>query len=159
MHEEMIGFKTGILTVIEFSHLGISPNGKHYKCWKAQCECGKTRIISTGELKRGRTSVPSCGCYRELNDLTGKKFHSLTVIRLHGKKKYQYYWLCQCDCGNEKVIRGECLTRMITKTCGCLLHPSESNYIEIIKKRIKENIKVNENNCWEWTGFIKPSGY
>jgi hypothetical protein len=50
----MLGFKTGRLTVIAFSH-----KEKKQSFWKAQCECGNIRTISTGELNRGRFPVPS----------------------------------------------------------------------------------------------------
>ncbi len=30
------------------------------------------------------------------------------------------HWLCRCDCGNEKVVRGSSLKGMKVKSCGCL---------------------------------------
>ena len=55
-------------------------------------------------------------------DLTGKKFGRLTVIgRAYPNDKYNHAnWLCKCDCGTEKVIKGDSLTRGNTKSCGCL---------------------------------------
>ena len=56
-------------------------------------------------------------------DLTGKKFGRLTVIeRVSNNKWGQTKWLCECECGNEKIIYGGSLTRKIesTKSCGCL---------------------------------------
>lgn len=50
------------------------------------------------------------------NDLTGKKFGRLTVIKYLGASK----WLCICECGNEKAISQDCLVRRGTKSCGCL---------------------------------------
>lgn len=39
-----------------------------------------------------------------MQDLTGQKFNKLTVIKFsHFDKKKNSYWLCKCDCGNEKV--------------------------------------------------------
>lgn len=29
-------------------------------------------------------------------------------------------WHCTCDCGNEVVVRGKCLSSGATKSCGCL---------------------------------------
>jgi len=55
-------------------------------------------------------------------DLTGERFGRLLVISLDHKDKYSSkYWLCRCDCGNEKVIRGGSLKRGLTRSCGCLL--------------------------------------
>ena len=30
------------------------------------------------------------------------------------------FWNCKCDCGNEVVVMGKCLTNGNTKSCGCL---------------------------------------
>lgn len=54
-------------------------------------------------------------------DITGKKFHKWTVIKLvdtpHGHTGR--YWLCRCDCGTQKIIRQCNLTSGSTKSCGC----------------------------------------
>lgn len=34
--------------------------------------------------------------------------------------KGDIYWLCRCDCGNTKEIKGHSLRSGITKSCGCL---------------------------------------
>lgn len=53
-------------------------------------------------------------------ELTGQKFNKLTVIREYGKdKKGNITWLCKCDCGNFKVVRGQELTGNKVKSCGC----------------------------------------
>lgn len=53
-------------------------------------------------------------------DRTGIKYGRLTVIKLHEiVKKKGSFWLCKCDCGNEKIIRGNMLGKQ-TRSCGCL---------------------------------------
>ena len=57
-------------------------------------------------------------------DLTGQRFGKLTVIKFSkdvqsGNRKRKY-WLCQCDCGNTKEVRTDCLTSGNVKSCGCL---------------------------------------
>ena len=52
---------------------------------------------------------------RKAEDLTGKKYGRLTVIKYIGKSK----WLCKCECGNEVVIRGDHLRGGDTTSCGC----------------------------------------
>lgn len=58
-----------------------------------------------------------------------KKFGKLTIIELHHKKqhidkkgviRYREYYLCECECGNTKVIEKSQLTTGHTKSCGCL---------------------------------------
>ena len=54
-------------------------------------------------------------------DLTGVRFGRLIVIREAGRKNGSVAWLCKCDCGREKVVRGSSLTRRKNPTvsCGC----------------------------------------
>lgn len=54
-------------------------------------------------------------------DLTGQRFGRLTVIRSEGKNIHgSYMWLCECDCGNMKVLNSGELRRGNVKSCGCL---------------------------------------
>lgn len=63
-------------------------------------------------------------------DLTGKKFGRLTVIkRVTNENNGKLRWLCMCECGNEKQIRGGRLTSGATKSCGCLMR-------EVIRKNM-----------------------
>lgn len=56
----------------------------------------------------------------KIKDLTGKRFGRLTVIKFAFKRKKHRYWLCRCDCGNEKIVEGFHLTNKDTLSCGCL---------------------------------------
>lgn len=57
----------------------------------------------------------------ELIDLTGQRFGRLTVLeRAENTPSGQARWLCCCNCGNLKVIRGQSLRSGITQSCGCL---------------------------------------
>lgn len=52
-------------------------------------------------------------------DLTGNTYGKLTVIRQEqiGNRSH---WLCKCECGNTKIVRGSCLRNGDTQSCGCL---------------------------------------
>jgi len=53
-------------------------------------------------------------------DLTGQKFHRLTVVSHHSTvRKYEQRWECNCDCGNLTVVNGAKLKSGRTKSCGC----------------------------------------
>lgn len=55
-----------------------------------------------------------------VKDLTNKKFGKLTVLeRDLTKKTAAAYWICQCECGNKKSIRGDRLRNGEVKNCGC----------------------------------------
>lgn len=55
-------------------------------------------------------------------NLQGQKFGSLTVIkqvaRERGSKDKEARWLCQCDCGNDKILRASSL-KAKKISCGC----------------------------------------
>lgn len=57
---------------------------------------------------------------REFKDLTGQKFGKLKVIGFAGMDKHHNKsWLCECECGNQKVVRQGSLVNEITSSCGC----------------------------------------
>ena len=56
----------------------------------------------------------------KFEDLTGKTFNRLTVIKRAEIEKKEVYYLCKCTCGNEKIIRGKDLKYNKIKSCGCL---------------------------------------
>ena len=56
----------------------------------------------------------------KFEDLTGKTFNRLTVIKRAEVEKKEVYYLCKCTCGNEKIIRGKDLKYNKIKSCGCL---------------------------------------
>lgn len=54
-------------------------------------------------------------------DLRGQRFGRLLVLNRHGSdNKKNITWLCQCDCGNQKIIIGTAMLRGETRSCGCL---------------------------------------
>jgi hypothetical protein len=61
-------------------------------------------------------------------DLTGKTFGRLTVIKRVENRGKRLYWLCECSCGNEKIVCGTDLRGGVTKSCGCL--QTEARYLK-----------------------------
>lgn len=116
---DLTGHKFGKLTAI--NEYGVK-NKLTY--WNCECDCGNTTIVTVAKLRNGHTS--SCGCMRKVKrrqDLTGKKFGKLTVIRDSGKKKNgSVLWVCKCNCGieNEVLVKSIHLTKGITRSCGCI---------------------------------------
>ena len=55
-------------------------------------------------------------------DLTSMRFGRLIALRQvvgPNPKITGAYWVCVCDCGVEKVIRGQDLRNGLTRSCGC----------------------------------------
>lgn len=69
-------------------------------------------------------------------DITNKSFGKLVVIKRVGNDKQgNAQWLCQCDCGNQKVVRGRALRTKRTVSCGCfLLQSSKERMINLCTK-------------------------
>ena len=61
---------------------------------------------------------------RAINDLKGKRFGMLLVLEKDEEKTKEYgraYWVCQCDCGTIKSVRGNHLGKSVV-SCGCKKH-------------------------------------
>ena len=64
-----------------------------------------------------------------LADLTGNTYGRLIVLSFHHMDEDgTRFWLCQCECGNTKVIRHSSLTTGCTKSCGCLKNELREKY-------------------------------
>lgn len=55
----------------------------------------------------------------KLMDLTGQRFGRLIVLHREGSFGPQAGWLCRCDCGKKKRMRGLSLRRGLARSCGC----------------------------------------
>lgn len=60
--------------------------------------------------------------------LIGRRFGRLLVIERAPSRKGASYWLCQCDCGGSKIIRGRSLQRNVSRSCGCLERESRTTH-------------------------------
>lgn len=59
---------------------------------------------------------------RTFTPMVGKKFGQLTVLNREKNGGYgRLMWLCRCDCGNLRIIRGTRLRSGNSKSCGCSL--------------------------------------
>ena len=81
-------------------------------------------------------------------DLTGKRFGRLVVIeKSESTQDKKVRWLCQCDCGNQCIVRATCLLRKdFTKSCGCIKREVASETY----KKIGTNSK--KHNIYDLTG-------
>jgi hypothetical protein len=71
----------------------------------------------------------------------GKTFGRWTVIeraqRPAGLKTEGAYWLCQCECGIQKIVNSSLLIRGASKSCGCYQkeHTSQGRFINLLNQR------------------------
>jgi hypothetical protein len=65
-----------------------------------------------------------------LIDLTGERFGRWTVLVMHPERCHgRALWLCRCDCGTERAVRGKDLRNGKSISCGC------SKRIDLVGKR------------------------
>lgn len=89
---------------------------------------------------------------RTCDDLTGKKFGKLTVVKNTGEKRNtSYVWICKCDCGREKAATARDLNSGRVTSCGCEkgfrrhLEGCRFGKLEVIKDSGK---KQNHKTMW-----------
>lgn len=84
-------------------------------------------------------------------DLSGRKFNRLKVLRLHHKKQlyrkgkpngHMYYYLCQCECGNFSVVSAANLKNNAVKSCGCLQREEAQKTTNKHKIHGKKNSRI-----------------
>ena len=83
-------------------------------------------------------------------DLTGKTFNRLTVIEKAEKRGKEWYWKCECSCGNEKIVCGSSLRHNRIKSCGCLKKETD--------KQPKGNVKNEIGNKYGHLTVISRAG-
>ncbi len=140
MRKDLTGERFGKLTVIGPAE---KKGSKTY--WRCQCDCGKEVVVEHYHLTEGRTR--SCGCIRpgrKAEDLTGKRFGRLTVIRPVSSEESgaKRSWECKCDCGNICVCSGDYLKRGSTRSCGCLREDHQ-------REAIKTSLHIVDGTCIE----------
>ena len=65
---------------------------------------------------------------KTVKNITGKTFGFLKVLkRVENNSRGDTMWLCQCECGNTKIVRRYSLVSGHTKSCGCYIGVSTRN--------------------------------
>ncbi len=92
-------------------------------------------------------------------DLTGERFGRLLVISKshYSEKGHTTYWLCRCDCGQEKTLGSSCIKKQ--ESCGC---NTRAKYMET-KRSITKQKHIGEIfGSWEvisWASVNKNNSH
>ncbi|EEJ7209092.1 TPA: hypothetical protein ACXYOX_004202 [Escherichia coli] len=128
---ELTGKLFGWLTV-----LGETESRGTARYWRCECRCGS--CVAVPEYRLLSHQATSCGCrpkkkYTRRNvenngkrheDLTGQVFGWLTAVMFGLRTPYNAaMWLCQCRCGNYRLVYASSLKRGISQSCGCKPKP------------------------------------
>lgn len=130
--ENLVGKKFGTLTVLKRIYGRKKTTNERSSRWLCRCDCGEITECSRQRLVyHENPTCPRCVkkkvADKRIQDLTGKRFGKLVVLecipevyQLTGRRKNRAsHWLCQCDCGNQKVVSSGELRSGATQTCGC----------------------------------------
>lgn len=140
-------------------------NKKKQRCfiWLCQCDCGNQCEVSIAYLRNGSTT--SCGCqkFKGFQDYNkkqteehlipnGTRFGKLTVLnpigykpQYQGAKKNRMFYLCQCDCGQQRECSGNSLQTGNLSSCGtCLISKGE----ELVKHLLDSYNCTYNYNCY-----------
>lgn len=87
--------------------------------------------------------MTNCGCVPkqhtstlQTEDLTGRQFGELTVIRrVENDKSNRVCWLCRCSCGKELTVQALHLKSGHTRSCGCKRYLGNGNRRDLIGQR------------------------
>lgn len=169
--EDITGKTFNRLTAIEIDK-DKSNNSKRITYWKCKCICGSENYISVSitDLKRGHTK--SCGCLLKencsnigkqglINNMIGKQFGRLTVIKQD--PNINCNWICVCDCGSniEMSFKGTELRAGRFKSCGCIKRDAAHDYhfidligmkfgrLTVVKEHEGSNLKRKTGVLWD----------
>jgi hypothetical protein len=117
--------------------------------WLCKCDCGNISWKWAGSLRNGDTT--SCGClgkeqaiqrmksygHDRQQDLTGKRFGHLLVLRMSNTKEKNgtSRWECLCDCGSLYIANTANLNNGSTTSC-------------------KKCSRPKKEKCWNWKGGV-----
>jgi len=91
--------------------------------WALPVVQANNRSYPRRNIVRASRNVRSGGRPYNFSDLTGKRFGRWLIVGYHGNaagRSGGAIWLCRCDCGNERPVKGKSLTSGHSNSCGCL---------------------------------------
>lgn len=97
-------------------------------------------------------------------NLIGKKFGHLTVIKKSKERGTQneYMWVCQCDCGKTTIVRTYSLNNGDTTSCGHVRLEKSKNNLKFTEdrhlKQLNNNLPVTNKTGYKNISMTKQNG-
>lgn len=150
----------GKLIVVNKTKDYMKQNGKHITMWHCKCKCGKEYDVSEEDLLSGAIGICKCDWSyftpSNFNNLAGKKFGKLTVVKRAPNINELTMWECKCECGNTTTVTAYSLTSGNTQSCGCICSNGENKILDILKSNniIFKQQKSFDDCRFHNTGFM-----
>lgn len=147
--KDLTGQRIGRLVITGIAKR-VKVNGDYDTYYNATCDCGN-KIVIKGAYLCGKRRTQSCGCLHKevtsknkLDDLTGRKFGELTVIkRVENTPGGETRFLCSCSCGSLINVTAPRL-KAGQKSCGCIKSKGEYKIANILKENNISFLKQKE---------------
>lgn len=104
-----------------------------------------------------------------INEIGNRYGRLLVLERAKNNHRGEAQWLCQCDCGNQVIVKGVSLRTGHTRSCGCLQkervrQTGFNNTSDLLGQRfgkllVVERIPGDKNNTGKWKCQCDCGGY
>lgn len=109
--------------------------------------CGKEYQVKPYRASTSKYCSMACASKGYIKDLNGLQFGRWKVIGFDKMNGRYAHWVCQCECGTIKSIRGSHLLEGTTTSCGCYQK-------ELCADRMREKAKHNQSNTKLYNAYI-----
>jgi hypothetical protein len=113
------------------------------------CDCGTLKLVNISDLSSGRTTkCLRCRQGKSMpSDMVGKKFGKWSVIEYVDIGKPSRNYMCVCDCGTQKIVRGDLLRNGRSSRCKeCRYGDLKKIRESMIGKRYGKRIVLSEES-------------
>lgn len=136
--------------------------------WYCRCKCGNITEVAERNLDGGRTrSCGKCGKYpprKRTPAKPGLKFGRLKLLEFSHKDTHSnYYWKCECECGNITIAKYGDMPLGLIQSCGCLQrNPNLTDEERAASRNIpgydkwKRAVKQRDNYECQVCGYDEP---
>lgn len=93
-------------------------------------------IINTEDFSRTKHPLRVEEIPRRIEDLRGRVFTRLTILRICSYGPTGATWWCRCECGTEKAIIASKMIAGKIKSCGCLTKENQAKFGDGPKQKV-----------------------
>jgi hypothetical protein len=106
-------------------------------------------IIDLSHVRVGKRLNPGGSASLKIMNQIGRRYGKLVVVR---KSELRYdYFVCRCDCGNEKEFTRSRLRKGTAKSCGCVKSMSNTSEYKIWQGMIARCHR-STSKAWRYYG-------